>query len=196
MSIQKIHWTILPARAPRPVLNCHSCKTRRPFESSGKFRLNANGKRLDAWLVYNCGHCGSAWNRPIIDRQNVGDLDPQLIRNLQCNDADLAGRIAHDVTGLRRHVKSVDIGDAFTAEKKIEGNGTGHVSAIEVAVHVPQGPGPRLDKLLASECYLSRSHVEKLVRTGDIRIAARATTPLRRPVADGTVVVIMHAGEQ
>ncbi|RVC12935.1 DUF1062 domain-containing protein, partial [Mesorhizobium sp. M7A.F.Ca.AU.001.01.1.1] len=50
----RIHWAIAPQTAPRPLINCNRCGTVRAYCSSGKFRVNANGKRIDVWLIYRC----------------------------------------------------------------------------------------------------------------------------------------------
>ena len=65
-----------PRTPPQPWLACSRCRDIRPFRCSEKFRLNANGKRLDAWLIYRCGSCDNTWNRPVLERRNRRDIDP------------------------------------------------------------------------------------------------------------------------
>ncbi|TIW96850.1 MAG: hypothetical protein E5V57_26540, partial [Mesorhizobium sp.] len=52
-SILRIRWVIAPKTAPRPLINCNRCNGLKAYHSSGKFRVNANGKRIDAWLIYH-----------------------------------------------------------------------------------------------------------------------------------------------
>ncbi|MGT2464890.1 hypothetical protein ACVOMV_04880 [Mesorhizobium atlanticum] len=52
MSTLRVHWTIAPAIAPRPLINCNRCGDIKPYRCSKKFRVNANGKRIDVWLIY------------------------------------------------------------------------------------------------------------------------------------------------
>ena len=36
---------------------CGGCGKKREFVNSGKFRVNANGKNVDVWLIYRCSKC-------------------------------------------------------------------------------------------------------------------------------------------
>ena len=54
-----LHWTLTPAHAPRPLRHCPGCGDQRAFIADApprglRARLNANGKRLDGWLIYRC----------------------------------------------------------------------------------------------------------------------------------------------
>jgi hypothetical protein len=84
-----IAWTIIAHTEPQPILNCSRCSGARPFRSSGLFRLNANGKRLDAWLIYRCAACDNAWNRTIFERRRDGA--PRRVRHRRSQ----AARAAH-----------------------------------------------------------------------------------------------------
>src|ERR1700722_16232414 len=94
--------------SPRPWLNCNRCGATRPFRSSDKIRMNANGRRIDAWLIYKCMDCENSWNRPLLERQSIGDVDRSTLRALQTNDADLVRRTAFDVEDLRRRTERVE----------------------------------------------------------------------------------------
>src|ERR1700733_6469262 len=107
-TIQLVQWTIEPKIAPRPWLICNRCHTIKPFASSGKFRLNANGKQLDAWLIYRCADSESTWNRPIFERRHVKDIDPAALHSLQSTDMELVRSIAFDAQSLRRKSTRVE----------------------------------------------------------------------------------------
>ena len=36
---------------------CGGCGKKQEFVNSGKFRVNANGNRVDIWLIYRCKKC-------------------------------------------------------------------------------------------------------------------------------------------
>ena len=99
-TIKRVQWTIQPRTAPRPWVTCNRCHAIKPFASSGKFRLNANGRQLDAWLIYRCADCESTWNRPIFERRHVKDIDPAALQSLQSNDMELVRSIAFDAQSL------------------------------------------------------------------------------------------------
>ena len=95
-NLPRVQWTITPRIAPQPWLPCRRCDRPRPFRSSGKIRANANGKRLDAWLIYRCADCGSPWKRPLLQRRSIRDIDPASLQALQGNDLDAVGLVDAD----------------------------------------------------------------------------------------------------
>ena len=36
---------------------CGGCGKKQEFLNSGKFRVNANGNKVDVWLIYRCKKC-------------------------------------------------------------------------------------------------------------------------------------------
>lgn len=67
-----------------------------PFASTGKFRVNANGRRLDVWLIYRCETCGRTLNVPVYERTAPERLGQELYRGFLENDPELAERFAGD----------------------------------------------------------------------------------------------------
>src|SRR5262245_33518284 len=104
----RVRWTLKPLTPPEPWLACSRCGAPRPFRSSGRIRLNANGKRLDAWLVYRCRDCDGTWNRPLLERRNVGDIDRETLAALHANAADWVARMEFDVNDLKRRAGRVE----------------------------------------------------------------------------------------
>ncbi len=75
-NMKDIKWTIQYDRPPAPLRHCKKCNIRQEFVSSGQFRVNAQGKYLDIWLIYKCSCCSSTWNAAIYSRVNPGNLPP------------------------------------------------------------------------------------------------------------------------
>ena len=134
---QRVQWTIQPKSSPRPWLTCNRCHAIKPFASSGKFRLNANGKQLDAWLIYQCADCESTWNRPIFERRHVKDIDPAALHSLQSNDMELVRSIAFDAQSLRRKSTRVEEFVDVDVRKEILIEGSEPWSALEIVLSVP-----------------------------------------------------------
>src|SRR5262245_61978843 len=101
-NVIRVAWTITPKTTPQPWSNCNRCGGPRPFRCSGKFRLNANCKRLDAWLIYKCTSCDETWNRPVIERRAIRDFEPAMLAALEANDPILVTGFAFDVAGMRK----------------------------------------------------------------------------------------------
>jgi hypothetical protein len=157
-----VQWTITPRTAPQPWLNCSRCRGPRCFRSSDKIRVNANGRRIDAWLIYRCVVCDITWNRPIVERREVSALGRQFLLSLQANDPDLVHDLAFDVAALKRWTKHVREFDDVLVTKRLLSESLRPVLLLEIECLVPQQIGLRADRLLASELRLSRSSFRRL----------------------------------
>ena len=73
-------WEIHQDGVPALRRFCPGYGCERPFVSSGKFRMNANGRRLDVWLIYKCPACGTTWNMEVVARTPVSELSPGRLR--------------------------------------------------------------------------------------------------------------------
>jgi hypothetical protein len=101
-------WTLVPLATPRVWRCCPHCGQPRPFESSGRFRLNANKRRVDGWLIYRCPQCDATWNREVVARRSPREIDADLLSRLEQNDAETAWRYAFDVASLASQGRRID----------------------------------------------------------------------------------------
>jgi len=189
----RVQWTIIPRIAPQPWLTCSRCSGARRFRSSGKIRVNANGKRVDAWLIYKCTGCASTWNRPILERRPVRTIDPDFLAALGTSDARLTRRLAFDVEGLRRSAGRVEEFDDVLVLASVLSEATTPTRQLEILCSVPEPVGLRLDRLLANELLLSRSRIQALAKVGDL-VLLPPGSQLRRPVRDGMRLVLNQLG--
>lgn len=190
-------WTIAPRNEPRPLLHCSRCRHARPFRSSGLFRLNANGKRLDAWLIYRCAACDNAWNRPIFERRPVSSVDPQLLASLHRNDHDLARRIAFDLPDLKSRCARIEPADGAPTLKRLVSGDLDSAQRIEISLTLKIAPSfdLRLDRLLGRELELPRRRLDRMEATGRIVVHPIAPRGLRTRVADGMRIAVDVSAE-
>ncbi len=179
-----VRWSLGPLPAPRPWRHCRHCETLRPFVSSGRFRVNAQKKRLDAWLIYRCDHCAASWNLPLVERQAVQTLERGLLARLTANDAALARAVASDRALLRRHCHRVEPGEGPAIVKERLG-GPQDAPALRILLAVPPACPWRLDRLLAAGLGLPRGAVPHLAAAGLLRLVPDARRRLARPPLDG-----------
>ena len=192
-SILRVQWTIVPSTPPQPWLACSRCRDVRPFRCSEKFRLNANGKRLDAWLIYRCGSCENTWNRPVLERRNRHDIDPLFLQALETNDPHWVRRYAFDIAGLRGKTERVEEFRDTDIRKRLLSAGPKPFSKLEILLAVSVPINLRTDRLLAGELGLPRRRIEDLTAKGSLAVAgARA---LRKSVRDGLQIVFDLGGE-
>ena len=165
-SALRVQWTITPRIPPQPWLACSRCRGIKPFRCSGKFRLNANGKRLDAWLIYRCVSCDNTWNRPVLERRNRRDIDPLFLHALEANHPQWICRYAFDIASLRNRAERVEEFSDVEIEKHVLSAGSKPLSELEILLAVPVPTCLRTDRLLASQLGLSRKRVEDLTEKG------------------------------
>jgi hypothetical protein len=184
-----VQWTITPRTAPQPRLNCSRCRGPKCFRSSDRIRVNANGRRIDAWLIYRCVGCDSTWNRPIVERREVSALDREFLLSLQANDPDLVRGLAFDVAALKRFTGQVEEFDDVLVIRRVLSEGLLPVLRLEIECLMPRPIGLRMDRLLASELHVSRSVIQKLAETAQI-LTVPSGFNLRRPPRDGLRLII------
>ncbi|MCQ1569696.1 DUF1062 domain-containing protein [Neorhizobium galegae] len=188
-NILHLEWTATPKTPPRPILGCSGCGGPQPFRSSGRIRLNANGKRLDAWLIYRCIACDGTWNRPIFERQTIRAIDPAMLDAMQASTPDFVARIEFDALALRAKAGRIEESDDIDMRKTVL-----HHDAdwrrIAITLALPYPTGLRLDRLLAAELPLSRSRLQVLFDNGEIRVEPERKDVLKRGIRDGTVVTL------
>lgn len=101
--MQTIEWEGEGLSCVKVRRHCKKCGGKSEFVSSGLFRVNANKRKLDVWLVYRCTRCGASWNLPIYERVSAGKLPPREREGFAQNDAALARQYAMDTALLARH---------------------------------------------------------------------------------------------
>lgn len=186
----QVHWTVRPSYPPEPIRFCAHCGQRRPFCSSGRIRLNANGRKLDAWLIYKCGHCRQTGNRPVFERIGAGEIDTDTLDAVQQNSPKLVGQLENDVVSLRRHCNRVILADDVTVTKPAMAHCFGALPEVKLIVEAQQPTRMRLDRLLARQFGLSRRAVRALERDGYLRSARNTAVALKMSLYGKTELVI------
>ena len=82
---------------------CGGCKKKQEFINSGKFRVNANGNKVDVWLIYRCKKCKHTWNLTIYERIKASKIEPAEYALFMENDFNLAVRYGKDMNFLTRN---------------------------------------------------------------------------------------------
>lgn len=188
-NILRVRWTISPQAAPQPWIACSTCGCFKPFRSSGKVRLNANGRKLDAWLIYKCIDCDKTWNRTLFERRNLRDLDPATLEALQHSDPDWVRKQEFDVEGLKRKTKRIEEPpDAAVSKEKV--SEATRWTTLEIEMVAEFSANLRLDRLLASELTISRSRLQALHERGKLKAHPDHNGLLRNRAKDGTRIIL------
>ncbi len=134
---------------------------------SGKFRVNANQRRLDVWLVYRCGVCERTWNCTIFERVRPEDISPEDLAGFHGNAEALARRWAFDAAMLRRAGARPEAVEGFEVVG-LRGAALPARARIRLSVEVPLGL--RLDRVLSAGLDVPRARLKKLVASGAVEI--------------------------
>ena len=82
---------------------CGGCGKKQEFINSKKFRVNANGNKVDVWLIYRCKKCKHSWNLSIYERKNSNRIPGELYELFLCNDEDTAIMFGNDIVFLKEN---------------------------------------------------------------------------------------------
>ncbi|MET1411624.1 DUF1062 domain-containing protein [Roseibium sp. HPY-6] len=191
----QFEWTVLIAETPHLLRPCGRCGSIQAFASTGKFRLNANGNRLDAWLIYACLACGRRWNRAFLQRQATGSISQPLLLSLQENDATLAREVAF-VPPDKSAGAVLGGNPDFIIEKRVLAHRGLECGSAHLTIKNPSGVSVRLDRLLAAGLTLSRSQVQSLVAAGAIVLAHGSRKGLKQAVQQQVAITLLPAAHQ
>ncbi|MEO0977461.1 MAG: DUF1062 domain-containing protein [Pseudomonadota bacterium] len=190
-----VQWTVLSAETLNIERHCARCGRITAFTSTEKFRLNANGNRLDAWLIYQCRVCSNRWNRTLFERRPVRSLPPATIEALQGNDAGLARSFAVQLPTRTDRFRPGGA-DAFRIEAKILSLARPAAGSLELVVLNPANLQVRLDRVLAEGLSVSRNKVHALAEAGVFRSRGASRKALRQPIGEKTVLEIPGQDQQ
>ena len=90
-------------KEPRVMFRCGGCGKKQEFVNSGRFRVNANGKSVDVWLIYRCKKCKHSKNLTIYERTNPGRIPMELFECFMNNDMDAAMEYGRNIDFLKKN---------------------------------------------------------------------------------------------
>jgi hypothetical protein len=192
--VYSVHWTVEPTTPPQPWKHCSSCGDIRPFLSSSQIRLNANGRKLDAWLIYKCAACERTWNRPIAERLAVASISEADLQAMQRSDPSWVRVQEFDLASLKRYCDRIELHPEVCKAKTSMDSMLGSWSAIVLTIDAPCPTGQRLDRLLATELKVSRSSLQSMHRAGGLQIEPASRAGLKKLV-NGRLAVRFFASK-
>ena len=153
---RKARWAVRQCALPAVVRPCPDCSGTR-HRPSGKFRVNANGKQLDVWLLLLCEGCDRTSKVPVHERVHVQSLDPARLVGYENNDPAM---VREWVMKQRR----LDWAGTWELVADIVDRPCAVVVGFELPVPV------RVERLLVLGLGLSRSEVRRMVADGCIEL--------------------------
>ncbi|MFD0905765.1 DUF1062 domain-containing protein [Actinomadura sediminis] len=146
----------------------------------GRFRVNANGKLLDVWLLARCVSCDRTSKLTVHERVPVTSLDPAGLHRYRVNDPDLVASTLLDQRIARRNRFTLDWEGAWRLDTAPAEPDDAWPVRVEVLFEDPVPVRP--DRLVAHGLGLSRNEVRRRVKSD---------VPLRRPTRAGFAFTVM-----
>ena len=188
VELYEVLWRVVPLETPRVLRHCAKCGGIRRFASSDKFRLNAQQRKVDVWLIYKCLDCESTWNCTIMSRRTPNEIGAERYSRFQQNDRELAWEYAFDRGLLSRWGAQVDA----TVRVRVEQSSLDCSPEVHrqrrIRLELVHQCSLRLDRLLADELRVSRSRLQQWCQRGLLQIRPEEKDALRKPVRNGQIV--------
>lgn len=182
-ALAEVVWRVVPLEPPRVLRHCSRCERTCPFASTHKFRLNAQQRHIDVWLLYRCVHCDTTWKREIMARRRPQEIEAGLYQRFLHNDAATARSYAFDTGGLPCESDA----DVRVERPAIDTDGGG--GPLRILLCVAHPTSVRLDRMLASELGLTRSELGRRLLLGELEVEGNERA-LRRPPRDGQILLL------
>jgi hypothetical protein len=165
-------WLVRPTDLPIIQRRCRSCPSTQ-LRTSGKFRVNANHKLLDVWLLALCVQCGDTAKLTVMERVNVRSIEPAMLDGFHANDPALAAVLLADPRLAHRNDFALDWTDAWSLE--MDPAELPKADILDVGVHFVHRIPIKLTTLVATGLGLSRSEVTKRIAAGKISSEQKLT---------------------
>jgi hypothetical protein len=168
---RKALWVVRELGLPAIVKACVSCRSRR-HRPTGTFRVNANGKLLDVWMLVCCELCGRTSKIPVHERIHVRALDHERLLKFERNDP---ATVRH----LTQAAHRLDWTGTWELETDMPFYDLDDPASFEVVVRFELPVPVRVEKLLTTGFGLSRSVVRGMVGSGRIRLPMAVDAKVR-----------------
>ncbi len=167
---KQIDFRIMPEESFKIIRNCSGCGKKSVFISTECFRVNANGRKVDVWLIYQCEKCKHTSNLSIYERRNPQTVCKEEYDSFLCNSYELALKYGTDTQFFTRNRAEIDWKDirytflqkdgVLYNEKDLYAKGNKLVVSNAFMLKV------RKDKIVSELLKMPRSRIKEMERYG------------------------------
>ncbi len=159
-------YEIMPTETYKIIRNCSGCGNKSVYCSTNKIRVNANGKKIDVWLIYQCGKCKHTYNLPVYSRINRNEIDKAEYEALLKNSQEIVNQYC-----LNRDIFKKSAATIFEEPAYILMDTGTSIKENTIQFFNPHKIKVRHDKLIAEWLKISRSQAQKLLETGALKVS-------------------------
>ena len=168
--LKKIEYEIVLKDSFLVIRGCPKCGRKTHFKNTQKFRVNANGNKLDIWLIYQCEECRHTLNLAIYERKKVSSIPKEEYQLFLDNDEQLAEMYGKDIQLFRKSKADIDFDrlnyDFVKRHETIECINS--EEEIAITINNPYQLKIAPEKQIAVVLGLSRSQVKSMLRKEEI----------------------------
>lgn len=162
--MKKLLWEVRLLSPPSAIRYCKACGKNTEFLCSESFRINAQQKHLDIWLIYHCAGCNTTWNLPLYSRIHPGKLPPNRLERFYQNDPALATEYAANTSILKQNGAKIG-----KLNYQITGSLPDWSEATQVVIHCKFPIKLKFSAILREKLSLSRDQLTQLADRGVIQ---------------------------
>lgn len=162
--MKKKMWEIQFLSTPNVLRYCKKCGKKIIFTCSGQFRVNAQRKCLDIWLIYKCSKCNATWNATVYSRISPQSLNSKILDSFYKNDKKLIEKYAMDSGFIQRNGAEIELpqylikGDSFSLNEEVE-------LEIKSEHYLPI----KISSLVREKFHISQKEYLQLISDGKIK---------------------------
>ena len=163
----------MPKNTPLLKRKCNHCGNDK-FYCSEKFRINAQKRNIDIWLIYRCLNCGNTYNMTIFSRTKIESINIDLLNKFSENNTEIAWKYAfsHEISQknkIKFDFSSVEF-DIQYEYISIENILNYDCEIVEFKIKCPFDFSLKLSTLIRICFNLSANKLEKLIEAKAISI--------------------------
>lgn len=164
-----IIYQILPNESFLIQRNCAGCGKSNVFFNTDCFRVNANGNKIDVWLIYQCKDCKHTYNLTVYKRQKPESISKTEYEKFLENNRETSFYYGTNVSFFAKNKASIlwnDISYRIEEQKKEEKE----IEGKEIEIKNPYGLKLRTDKIITEVLAISRSQLKKYLESDRIKM--------------------------
>ena len=188
-----ITWEVKVKNTPLLIKKCSHCDSDR-FYCSDKFRMNAQKKNIDVWLIYRCVKCDNTCNLTLLSRSKPDLIDKTLFHSFSMNDKDTAWKYAFSTEMERKN--NLDYGSVeyeVIPNTSLEDLLNLSNEVIKIHIKCEFEFDLKLSSLIRRCFSLSANQVKRMFEDGIITITSNKP-PQKHKVKDGDMILIQREG--
>lgn len=190
-----ITWEVKVKNTPLLIKKCSHCDSDR-FYCSDKFRMNAQKKNIDVWLIYRCVKCDNTCNLTLLSRSKPDLIDKTLFHSFSMNDKNTAWKYAFSTEMERKNNLRLDYGSVeyeVIPNTSLEDLLNLSNEVIKTHIKYEFEFDLKLSSLIRRCFSLSANQVKRMFEDGIITISGNKP-PQKHKVKDGDMILIQREG--